>query len=44
MAIALHYAQGLFSHMQEALRHVDSKWFTLARGVYQALTDFRWLA
>ena len=30
--------------MQEALRHVNRKRFTLTRGVHEALAGFQWLA
>ena len=36
-------AEGLFNHMQEALRHVEGKRVSLTRGVHQALADFRCL-
>ena len=44
MDIDLPGVRGLFSHMQEALRHMEGKGVTMTKGVYQALTDFRWLA
>ena len=40
MDIALSGARVLFSHMQEALCHVEVKRVVLTRGVHQALTDF----
>ena len=43
MAIALPGTRGLFSHMQEALRHVEVKRVVLTRGAHQALAYFRWL-
>ena len=36
-------AQGLFSHMKEALCHVKDKRITLMRGIHEALEDFRWM-
>ena len=44
MAIALTGAQGLFSHMQEALCHVEGERVALTRDVHQSLADFWWLA
>ena len=44
MALALLGARGLFSHMQEALCHVNEKRVTLTQGVHAALSDFQWLA
>ena len=44
MDIDLPGDRGLFSHMQEALRHVEGKWVVLTRGVQQALADFRWIS
>ena len=44
MLLALLGSCGLFSHMQEALRHVNDKRVTLTRGVHEALADFHWLA
>ena len=44
MSLALSGSRGLFSHMQEALRHVNGKRVTLTRGVHEALADFKWLA
>ena len=43
MAIALPGDRGLFSHMQEALRHMEGKRVELIRGVHQTLVDFQWL-
>ena len=43
MSIALPGSRGLFSHMQEALRHVSGKRLNLNKGIHQALQDFRWL-
>ena len=44
MTLALPGARGLFSQMQEALRHVKGKRVALSKGVHEALADFRWLA
>ena len=44
MSLALPESRGLFSQMQEALRHVNGKRVTLTRGVHEALADFQWLA
>ena len=44
MDLDLPSAQGLFSHMQEALHHVDGKRFTLTRGFHYDFADFLWLA
>ena len=44
MLLALPGSCGLFSQMQEALRHVNGKRVTLTRGVHEALADFQWLA
>ena len=44
MSLALPGSRGLFSQMQEALRHVNGKRFTLTWGVHEALSDFQWLA
>ena len=44
MDIALPGVRGLFSHMQEAIRHVEVERVVLTRGVHQDLSDFRWLA
>ena len=41
MEIALPGSEVLFSHMQEALRHVKFKRVTLTKGVHQALADLR---
>ena len=44
MAIAIPGARGLFSHMQEALRHRDPRHhLNLRKGVHDALQDFRLL-
>ena len=43
MAITLPGARGLFSHMQDALRHVGGERVALPRGIHQALADFLWL-
>ena len=40
MAIALPGAWGLFSHMQESLRHLKWERVELTRGIQQALVDF----
>ena len=44
MALAFPDARGLFSHIQEALRHVNDKRFMLKQGFHAALSDFRWMA
>jgi hypothetical protein len=44
MSIALPGSRGLFSLMQEALRHQTKKRIRLSREVHAALDDFRWLA
>ena len=44
MSLALPGSCGLFSHMQEALLHVNGKRVTLTRGVHEALEGFQWLA
>ena len=46
MAIAIPGARGLFSLLQEALRHKESNRprIRLSQGVHNALDDFRWLA
>ena len=44
MLLALPGSRGLFSQMQEALRHVNGKRVTLTRGVHEAFTYFQWLA
>ena len=44
MLLALPGSCGLFSQMQDALRHVNGKQVTLTRGVHEALADFQWLA
>ena len=44
MLLALPGSRGLFSQMQEALRHVNDKRVTLTWGVNEALADFQWLA
>ena len=43
MAISCSGAEGIFSHMQEDLRHVEGKSVALTRGVHKVLVDFRWL-
>ena len=40
MLLALPGSRGLFSQVQEALRHVNDKWVMLTRGVHEALADF----
>ena len=40
MSLALPGLHGLFSQMQEALRHVNGKLVTLTRGMHEALEDF----
>ena len=40
MAIALPGSRGLFSHIQEALCHVEGKMMDLTKGVHQALEEF----
>ena len=37
MAIALPFSRGIFSHIQEDLRHVDGERVELIRGFHQAL-------
>ena len=44
MSLALPGSCGLFSQMQESLRHVNGKRVTLTLGVHEALADFQWLA
>ena len=44
MSLALPGLRGLFSQMQDALRHVNGKWITLTWVVHEALADFQWLA
>ena len=44
MLLALPGSRGLFSQMQEALRHVNGKRVMLAQVVHEALADFQWLA
>ena len=44
MSIALPGSRGLFSLMQEALRHQTKNRIRLSKGVHAALDDFRWLA
>ena len=41
ISLALSVSRGLFSQMQEALRHVNGKRVTLTRGVHEALADFQ---
>ena len=44
MTLAIPGSRGLFSHMQEALRHCDTtQRLSLHRGVHDALSDFRLL-
>ena len=43
MALAIPGARGLFSQMQEALRHVPQGRIALSPAVHQALADFRWM-
>ena len=43
MSIALPGARGLFSHIQNSLRHVEGKRVVLTRGIHQALADFQWM-
>ena len=43
MSIALPGSRGLFSLMQEALRHQTNNRLRLSRGVHAVLDDFRWL-
>ena len=43
MSIALPGSHGLFSLMQEALRHQTNNRLRLSRGVHAVLDDFRWL-
>ena len=42
--IALHESQGLFSYIEEALRHIKVKRVTPTKGVHQALAHLFWLA
>ena len=44
MALSLPRTRGLFSQIQEALRHVKGKRVTLSLGVHDASDDFKWLA
>ena len=44
MYISLSSARGLFSHMQDSLRHVEGKRVALTRGIHQALAELWWLA
>jgi hypothetical protein len=45
MAIAIPGARGIFSLMQEALRHADGHHrIRLSRGVHDCLDDFRWMS
>ena len=44
MFLALPGLRGLFSQMQEALRHVNGKRVTLTQGVHEALANFQLLA
>ena len=44
ISITLPGSRGLFSQMQEALRHVNGKRVTLTWGVHEALAYFQWLA
>ena len=44
MSLNLPGARGLFSHMQDTLRHVEGKRVAMTRGIHQYLADFRWLA
>ena len=44
MAISLPGSQGLFSHIQQDLRHVKVNRVALTKGVYQDLEDFPWMA
>ena len=41
--ISLPGARGIFSHMQEAILHMNGKQVALTRGVHQALAEFQWL-
>ena len=43
MALALPGARSLFSHMQHALKHRSGGHIALAKGVHDALDDFRWM-
>ena len=43
MSLVLPGSRGLFSQMQEALRHVNGKQVTLTRVVHEELADFQWL-
>ena len=43
MALALLGTRCLFSQMQEVLCHMRGKLVMLARGIHEALVDFRWL-
>jgi hypothetical protein len=44
MAIAIPGSRGLFSLLQEALRHQTDGRIRLSKGVHDTLDDFRWLA
>ena len=44
MALSLPGAICMFSHIQEALRHVNGNRVTLTRGVHATLSDFWWMA
>jgi hypothetical protein len=44
MAIAISGSRGLFSLLQEALRHPSAGRIRLSRGVHDTLDDLRWLA
>jgi hypothetical protein len=44
MAIAIPGSRGLFSLLQEALRHQTNGRIRLSKGVHDTLDDFRWLA
>jgi hypothetical protein len=44
MSLALPGSRGLFSELQDALRHKTQNRLRLSRGVHDALDDFRWLA
>ena len=43
MDISLSVSQGLFSHMQESICHVEEKRVPLDRFFHQAIADFQWL-
>jgi hypothetical protein len=43
MSLAIPGSRGLFSLLQEALRHQANKRIRLTRGVHDCLDDFRWL-